>query len=212
MTEQDSSMKFSNKNLDEIIKALRKKIILRVGIMGSKAQAEHEGSGLTNAQLGAVHEFGASINHPGGTPYRITENGMAQFVSKEQGADLPKTKPHTIDIPKRSFLLEPLQEKLNLTTDENKYLRKELFKRYFDDKTPEEFYKALGTKALQVVDQAFMTNGFGQWTPLSKAYLKRKINSVKSKKKREEYAKNNKILVRSGDLSRTISMKIIKQQ
>lgn len=179
MTEQDSSMKFSNKNLDEIIKALRKKIILRVGIMGSDAQKEHKDSDLTNAQLGAIHE-----------------------QPDNDGKKMPK----------RSFLLEPLQEKLNLTTDENKYLRKELFKRYFDDKTPEKFYKALGTKALQVVDQAFMTNGFGRWTPLSKDYLKRKINSVKSKKAREKYAGSNKILVRSGDLSRTISMKIIKQQ
>ncbi len=212
MAEQDSSMKFSNKNLDEIIKALRKKIILRIGIMGADAQTEHEGDGLTNARLGAVHEFGASINHPGGTPYKITENGIAQFVSKEQGEGLPKTKPHTIKIPRRSFLLEPLQEKLNLTTDENKYLRKELFKRYFDDKTPEKFYKALGTKALQIVDQAFMTNGYNQWTSLSQAYLKRKINSVKSKKKREEYAANNKILIRSGALRRSISMKIIKPQ
>lgn len=205
-------MKFSNKNLDEIIQALRKKIILRIGIMGDKAQKEHEGSGLTNAQLGAVHEFGASINHPGGTPYRITENGTAQFVSKEQGAGLPKTKPHTIEIPRRSFLLDPLQEKLNLTTDENKYLRKELFKRYFDDKAPEKFYKALETKALQIIDQAFMTNGYNKWTSLSQAYLKRKINSVKSKEKREEYAKNNKILVSSGDLKRSISGRIIKQQ
>lgn len=179
MAEQDSSMKFSNKNLDEIIKAVRKKIILRIGIMGDAAQAEHEGDGLTNAQLGAIHE--------------------------QPDNDGKK-------IPKRSFLLEPLQEKLNLTTDENKYLRKELFKRYFDDKAPEKFYKALGTKALQIVDQAFMTNGFGRWTPLSQAYLKRKINSVKSKKKREEYAKNNKILVRSGTLRRSISMKIIKPQ
>ena len=57
-----------------------------------------------------------------------------------------------------------------------------------------------------------MTNGYNQWTSLSQAYLKRKINSVKSKKKREEYAKNNKILVRSGALRRSISMKIIKPQ
>ncbi len=179
MAEQDSSMKFSNKNLDDIIKALRKKIILRIGIMGSDAQTEHEGSGLTNAQLGTIHE--------------------------QPDNDGKK-------IPKRSFLLEPLQEKLNLTTDENKYLRKELFKRYFDDKAPEKFYKALETKALQIIDQAFMTNGYNKWTSLSQAYLKRKINSVKSKKKREEYAKNNKILVSSGDLKRSISGRIIKQQ
>lgn len=179
MAEQDSSMKFSNKNLDEIIKVLRKKIILRIGIMGADAQAEHEGDGLTNAQLGAIHE------QPDNDGKKIS---------------------------KRSFLLEPLLEKLNLTTDENKYLRKELFKRYFGDKTPEKFYKVLGTKALQIVDLAFMTNGFGRWTPLSQTYLKRKINSVKSKKKREEYAANNKILIRSGALKRSISMKIIKQQ
>lgn len=96
------------KKLDEFIKAMNRRISIKVGIIGEKATQKHEGTDLTNAELGAVHEFGATINHPGGTPYRIKKDGMAQFVSKSKGKDLPKTKPHTITIPARSFLREPI--------------------------------------------------------------------------------------------------------
>lgn len=50
-----------------------------------------------------IHEFGGTINHPGGTPYKIVD-GRAVFVSKAEGADLPKTKPHPIKIPARPYI------------------------------------------------------------------------------------------------------------
>lgn len=55
----------------------------------------------------AIHEFGGTINHPGGTAYFIDKaTGMAQFVSnKSDIADrLPRTKPHTITMPERAPL------------------------------------------------------------------------------------------------------------
>lgn len=107
----NSTTRIDLKKLDEWIKAMDRRISIRVGIIGKEAGETYPGTNLTNAELGAVHEFGATINHPGGTPYRIKKDGMAQFVSKDKGKDLPKTKPHTITIPARSFLREPIMGK-----------------------------------------------------------------------------------------------------
>lgn len=99
------------KKFDEYIKALGKSYSVRVGIIGKVAREIHEGTDLTNAELGAAHEFGATINHPGGQPYYINSTtGMAVFVSKKSrfGQYLISkgqvTKPHTITLPARSFL------------------------------------------------------------------------------------------------------------
>jgi phage gpG-like protein len=61
----------------------------------------------------AIHEFGGSINHPGGTAYYIDgKSGIAQFVSNTSAiADLlPRTKPHVINLPERSFLRSSLRD------------------------------------------------------------------------------------------------------
>lgn len=63
-----------------------------------------------NAEYAAIHEYGGTINHPGGTPYYIdSSTGLAVFVRKESGsrllgANLPVTKPHTITLPARPFM------------------------------------------------------------------------------------------------------------
>ena len=59
--------------------------------------------GTPVAYIAAIQEFGAHIDHPGGTPYKIV-NGRAVFVSKAEGAGLPVTKPHPIVIPPRPFM------------------------------------------------------------------------------------------------------------
>ena len=81
-----------------------------VGIQGAEAQKTHEG-GLTNVQLGNVHEYGATIQHPGGTPYLrgpTAGPGQARFISKATADGLPRavpvTKAHEITIPERSFM------------------------------------------------------------------------------------------------------------
>lgn len=50
-----------------------------------------------------IHEYGGTIKHPGGTPYRII-NGRPLFVSKSRGGRLKRTKPHDITIPARPYL------------------------------------------------------------------------------------------------------------
>jgi hypothetical protein len=75
---------------------------------GSKAD------GIRNVDIAVVHEFGATINHPGGTPYTVFSGGGGRSGGMVGGAAifLPKgspnaiglTRPHVIKIPQRSFL------------------------------------------------------------------------------------------------------------
>lgn len=66
----------------------------------------------SNAPYAAIHEFGGTIKHPGGTPY-FMRDGKPVFVSnKGAGAyhNLPKTKPHDIIMPERSYM-RPARDK-----------------------------------------------------------------------------------------------------
>lgn len=69
-----------------------------------------EASELTMASLGAVHEFGADIDHPGGTSYGYASKADAdrdevRFLKKGTGyAELGVTGPHKIKIPARPWL------------------------------------------------------------------------------------------------------------
>lgn len=68
----------------------------------------------TNLEYARPHEMGATINHPGGTRW-IMSGGRAVFISKAKAAELEgrgfavgKTRPHTITMPKRPFLVPTL--------------------------------------------------------------------------------------------------------
>jgi phage gpG-like protein len=68
------------------------------------------GAGIPYAK---IHEFGGTIAHPGGTAYFIGQDGMATFVSNASAlADrLPRTKPHSIPIPERSYMRSAFEER-----------------------------------------------------------------------------------------------------
>lgn len=48
--------------LNKVYQALNSTHTLSVGIMGDKASVNHEGSELTNAEIGAIQEFGSVAN------------------------------------------------------------------------------------------------------------------------------------------------------
>lgn len=62
--------------------------------------------GTPVAYIASVQEFGAHINHPGGTPFFVSSDGSAHFVRKNTAfaSNLPTTKAHTIIIPPRPFM------------------------------------------------------------------------------------------------------------
>ena len=96
---------------DAIRKALDEFMTNKVVTVGIHEDAgEHESDDITNAALGAVHEFGADINHPGGTSYGFASKAAAdrnevRFLKTGKGyAELGVTKAHEINIPARPWL------------------------------------------------------------------------------------------------------------
>lgn len=96
---------------DAIRKALEKFTTDQFVTVGIHEEAgEHESDGITNASLGAVHHFGAEINHPGGTSFGFAtkagaERGDVRFLKKGKGfMELGKTGAHIIKIPARPWL------------------------------------------------------------------------------------------------------------
>jgi len=99
------------------------------GEPGNISRVEVNGANIITAELGIaedtkvrqgkrtgtlrywrIHEYGGTINHPGGTPYMVVK-GQARFVSNataakyaSRGRQLRRTKGHTISIPARPFL------------------------------------------------------------------------------------------------------------
>ena len=119
----------------------------------------------------------------------------------------------TKNMPRRSFLLDPLEHNLDFTSSDMKPMRKALFKQFFDKCAPQKFFYELGAKALEVINEAFETQGWSGgagWAPLSEATLRGRMAKVKSKKKREELYHNHKILQDTGKMKNSISFKVLR--
>lgn len=60
MANNKTEIKFNTKKLDSLLVYLKslEDYSVKVGIIGSKAKTEHKNTKLTNAELGAIHEFG----------------------------------------------------------------------------------------------------------------------------------------------------------
>lgn len=88
--------------------ALRSDKIVTIGIHEEAGNVESDD--LTMASLGAIHEFGADIDHPGGTSYGYASKAAAdrdqvRFLKKGTGyMELGVTGPHKINIPARPWL------------------------------------------------------------------------------------------------------------
>lgn len=98
---------------DELQKLAGGNTMALVGLPEGEGEAD---SGMTIAQIGAVHEFGAEINHPGGTSYgyktkKDAEDGKVRFLIKGEGfMELGETGPHVINIPARPWLQTGVEE------------------------------------------------------------------------------------------------------
>ncbi len=82
---------------------------ITVGIHAKDDGRSSAGDKTTNLQIGTAHEFGAVIQHPGGTPYMLVK-GRAVFLKKGDARATGVTQPHTIVLAERSFLRTTLDE------------------------------------------------------------------------------------------------------
>lgn len=121
---------------------------------------------------------------------------------------------HSRNIPKRSFLRMPLEEKIWEWVKKNSSYYYEMMK----ENSLKKWYKSLGLAAEDVINQAFNTQGFGKWEALSQKVIagkeKKIIDNYKSKKvqlKRltEMRKSNHSPLIDTGALMRSISSKVI---
>lgn len=195
--------------LVQLMKDIDQKYSIKVGIIGEDASAKHPDSDLTNAELGAIHEFGATIN--------VTEK-MRAFLH-HIGIHL-KPETTTIVIPTRSFLRMPL---LSGDFKEFIYSNAKLPITGFRDlsKTGEQSSKEeaielnklvaemqlekdagivkslaewIAVKALERVHDAFESGGFGKWAPISAVT-----------KANRKGAKDNMPLIDTGEMRNSIS-------
>lgn len=193
--------------LTQLMKDLDQKFSIRVGIIGDKAYEKHKTkdkdgkvieSGLTNAQLGSIHEFGATI--------KVTPKMRAYL--HHIGVHL-KPETTTITIPTRSFLRMPL-----LSGEFKEYLlygaREVILKGLKSDYISYEGLKAkpeimegvcewIGAEALARVQAAFQTGGFGNWAPISEITKIQRIGDA-----------NNPPLDDTGDLKDSITVEVKK--
>lgn len=176
--------------LDKIIKQMDKKYSIRVGLLGKNGSKKVKDTDLDMAALGSVHEFGATIQHGGGT---------------------------TI-IPTRSFLRMPLLSSSGKNTIVKQVVKSlELGSALKNDKnTPAEFrgvYEqeiinlidpltlatAIGAAAYEHVMKAFETDGFGNWEPTKPQSRKQRKGSP-----------DNPTLVDTGQLRDSITFEVRK--
>jgi len=92
----------------KLFRGLRRLVTLTAGRVNAAVFVEK--SQHTKAQ---AHEAGAFIHSPGGTPYFRTRAGQTIFVSRDKpwAANLPRTKPHTIRLPKRPSFQPALRKR-----------------------------------------------------------------------------------------------------
>lgn len=183
-----SRIKF--KALDEWMKALDRKISIKVGIIGKEAEKKHPDSGLTNAELGAIHEFGATIK---------TTKAMRGWFYR-QGVQKSN---NPVVIPTRSFLRASL-----MSSEGKKELRKVIADNISGELKATDFSEKAANKilddtihlfaetALLRVLNAFESGGFGKWAPITEFTAQRRYNA------------SNPPLTDTGDLRQSISYEI----
>ena len=142
-----------------------------VGLPSEKVGGKVYGNGMTVIKIGAIHEYGSTFRHPGGTPY-IVSGGKARFVSKSfVGPVSGVTKPHMITIPRRSFLRVPFETKKKEMESATVKQFKDVFER---GKTAEKALGLIGVAAVNISKGAFTTRGYGEWDDITSATKRRK--------------------------------------
>ncbi len=192
MANSEINAKINYGGLKSLIKEMSKNYSVKVGLLAEQGGSEEVSENLDLAGLGAVQEFGATINHAGGQPYFINEFGMVTFLKKDSfygQAQIRRdivTKPHEIKIPARSWLQMPLErsqdlrakikEKTDLTKQDRELLELTI-QEYGDGGLLKDLAFAVGESALEQIQEAFKSEGFGEWTENSPATIKAKGSS-----------------------------------
>lgn len=83
----ESKVEYDFSKLNDFIKAVSDKSIVKVGILGSKTN-RNDKDGKTNAEIGAMHEFGSELNNILRRSFlRMPMHNRAEQIVNEAGKD-----------------------------------------------------------------------------------------------------------------------------
>ncbi len=151
--------------LKKLVQQMSKKYSVKVGLLSDKGGGEEVSENLDLAGLGAVQEFGCDI--------KITPKMAAFLAMKAKEMGLPPKEGKGdgyVHIPARSFLQAPLSKKNAVINEFKKQIgtNAEEIEQYFGETGDmKSLAIMLGAAGVEVVQQAFETNGDGQWAPNS---------------------------------------------
>ena len=177
LVEIKTSIKYDK--LKKLAKALSKSATVKVGLLANKP-GENGGKGsdfisenLDLAGLGALQEFGCQIP--------VTDK-MRGFFRHHFGINI-KSSTTYINIPARAFLgtlfsnpktTERLMSAGNITGDTAFDVEYFKYKLLDNPNFVEDICIALGAKAVEIIQEAFSTGGFGEWQANSSLTIKNK--------------------------------------
>ena len=156
--------------LENIIKAFSDDFAVKVGLLQKDGSNEEISENLDIAGLGAVHEFGAKIP---------VTNKMRAFFRWKFKINLKKSTTHII-IPPRSFIQMPLSKTAKFKSKIKQHLGDEDDVLYYVEETGdvESIAILVGASALEVIQEAFETGGWGEWTPNSQVTINNKGSAM----------------------------------
>jgi len=158
----------------ERLESMKRRAVF-VGLPNEKVGGKVYGDGMTVLRLGAIHEYGASFTHPGGTPYTIGGDNKAHFVSKNfSGPVHGVTKPHNITIPQRSFLRAPFAVKRK---ELNQAIAAEFEAAASGKRDVDVALGRIGVTAVNISKGAFTSLGYGEWDSITAETVRRKGSS-----------------------------------
>lgn len=162
--------KIDYSKLKKIAQAMSKQYTVKVGLLAGKGGNEPVSENLDMAGLGAVHEFGARI--------KVTDK-MRGFFYYHFGVHLKKSTTEII-IPARSWLQMPLQQKNAIINKLKKRFKTQDELIEYVSKTGDFMSLAimLGSAAVEQIQEAFATGGFGKWEPDSPLTIDDKGSSM----------------------------------
>lgn len=176
--------------LEKVIKQMNEKYSIRVGLLGANGSKIVEGTDLDMAALGAVHEFGATIQHKDSTTVIPTRSFLRMPLLSSKGKQaIIKEVINTLGI-------DSATKTDKNTPDEFKGVYE---KEIINTISPKALATAIGAKAYERVMQAFKTDGFGNWEP-----------TKPESRKHRKGAYDNPTLVDTGDMRDSITFEVKK--
>ena len=137
-----------------------------VGLPAGKVGNKTHDDGTSIIEIGAVHEFGAEIDHPGGTGYMAT-GGKATFTRK--------TFMGPVSGFTRSFLRAPFTLK---KSEINRAIEKACEAVGSGRMDADTALNLIGATARNISVKAFETAGYGTWSDITAATKKAKGSSA----------------------------------